>query len=136
MSWDYWDLKIYGLIVFVIIFALMVAAVWLGTILLQEAESIKAASKNVQSAFAFVELEVNKKLSNNNAIHFFDLMRIVEMAAKRMPFVKVSVEKAFERNQVSIIIESDGIKARYTFLATIVEYPNKAAIAKSAAAGS
>uniref|UniRef100_A0AAU8KXZ0 I-spanin n=1 Tax=Pantoea phage Survivor TaxID=3232176 RepID=A0AAU8KXZ0_9CAUD len=136
MSWDYWDLKIYGLIVFVIIFALMVAAVWLGTILLQEAESIKAASKNVQSAFAFVELEVNKKLSNNNAIHFFDLMRIVEMAAKRMPFVKVSVEKAFERNQVSIIIESDGIKARYTFLATIVEYPNKAAITKSAATGS
>ncbi len=136
MSWDYWDLKIYGLIVFVIIFALMVAAVWLGTILLQEAESIKAASKNVQSAFAFVELEVSKKLSNNNAIHFFDLMRIVEMAAKRMPFVKVSVEKAFERNQVSIIIESDGIKARYTFLATIVEYPNKAAITKSAATGS
>ena len=136
MSWDYWDLKIYGLIVFVIIFALMVAAVWLGTILLQEAESIKAASKNVQSAFAFVELEVSKKLSNNNAIHFFDLMRILEMAAKRMPFVKVSVEKAFERNQVSIIIESDGIKARYTFLATIVEYPNKAAITKSAATGS
>lgn len=120
---SYFEYKIYGIALFAIITLLLIAAIWLCGILLKEAQDIKSASKDVQSAFGFVNVEITKKLKHNNAIHFYDLMRIVEIVSRRMPLVKITVDKAFERNQVSIIIEKGDLKATYTLLATIVEAP-------------
>lgn len=119
---DY-DIKILGGIILVLVFLLLIGAIWLGSILLREAEDIKAASKNVQSAFHAVDVEITRKLKNNRAIHFADLLRIVEKVSNLIPGVRVDLEKDFERKQVSIVIESDGIRATYTLLATIVEMP-------------
>ncbi|UQT03391.1 hypothetical protein YUBABA_01890 [Serratia phage vB_SmaM-Yubaba] len=123
---DY-DIKILGGIILVLVFLLLIGAIWLGSILLREAEDIKAASKNVQSAFHAVDVEITRKLKNNRAIHFADLLRIVEKVSNLIPGVRVELEKDFERKQVSIVIESDGIRATYTLLATIVEMPYRSA---------
>ncbi|UQT02645.1 hypothetical protein SUREIYA_00460 [Serratia phage vB_SmaM-Sureiya] len=123
---DY-DIKILGGIILVLVFLLLIGAIWLGSILLREAEDIKAASKNVQSAFHAVDVEITRKLKNNRAIHFADLLRIVEKVSNLIPGVRVDLEKDFERKQVSIVIESDGIRATYTLLATIVEMPYRSA---------
>lgn len=123
---DY-DIKILGGVILVLVFLLLIGAIWLGSILLREAEDIKAASKNVQSAFHAVDIEITRKLKNNRAIHFADLLRIVEKVSNLIPGVRVELEKDFERKQVSIVIESDGIRATYTLLATIVEMPYRSA---------
>ncbi|AEV89461.1 hypothetical protein OBP_024 [Pseudomonas phage OBP] len=120
---NYFEYKIYGIVLLTIVSLLAISAIWLCGVLLKEAQDIKAASKNVQSAFTLLDVEVTKKLKNNNAIHFYDLMRIVEMVTRRMPMVKITVDKKFERNQVKISIEKGDVKASYTFLATIVEAP-------------
>lgn len=120
---NYYEYRLYGIVLLVIVSLLLIAAIWLCGVLLKEAQDIKAASRNVQSAFALLDVEVTKKLKHNNAIHFYDLMRIVELVTRRMPMVKITVDKAFERNQVSISIEKGELKATYTFLATIVEAP-------------
>ncbi|QGH71869.1 hypothetical protein N1M2_6 [Klebsiella phage N1M2] len=127
---DY-DIKILGGVILAIVILLLIAAIWLGSILLKEAEEIKAASKNVQSAFNVVNVEVTRKLKNNRAIHFADLLLIVEKVSKVIPGIKVELEKNFELKQVSIVIEKDGIKATYTLLATIVEIPYRSALAKN-----
>lgn len=119
---DY-DIKILGGVILAIVILLLIAAIWLGSILLKEAEEIKAASKNVQSAFNVVNVEITRKLKNNRAIHFADLLLIVEKVSKVIPGIRVELEKNFELKQVSIVIEKDGIKATYTLLATIVEMP-------------
>lgn len=127
---DY-DIKILGGVILAIVILLLIAAIWLGSILLKEAEEIKAASKNVQSAFNVVNVEVTRKLKNNRAIHFADLLLIVEKVSKVIPGIKVELEKNFELKQVSIVIEKDGIKATYTLLATIVEIPYRSTLAKN-----
>lgn len=124
---DY-DFKILGGVIIAVVLILLIAAIWLGSVLLKEAEDIKSASKNVQSAFQLVNIEITRKLKNNKAIHFADLLKIVEKVANLMPGIKVELEKDFERKQVSIVIESSGIKATYTLLATIVEMPYRPAI--------
>lgn len=119
------DLKILGGVVLVVTVLLLISAIWLATVLLREADTIKNAALNVQTAFDSVNVEINRKLKHNKVIAYADLLGIVSRVAMLLPGVAIRLEKDFELKRFSIIIEKDGIKATYTMLATIVEYSYK-----------
>lgn len=118
-----YEMKIYGIVLAIILTILLGSAIWLSAVLLREAEVIKNACKNVKGAYGYVDIEIGKKLQDNNAIHFYDIMKIVDRISQLFPEVNVSVDKAFERSRVSIAVSQGEVKSTYTLLATIVEAP-------------
>lgn len=117
------DLKIIGGVIVIIAVMLFIASVWLSSILLREADEIKAAAGAVGGAFDMVSIEVQKKLENNNVLSYIDLLGIVARVSTLVPGIKIGMDEDWKRKRVSIVIESGVVKATYTILATIIERP-------------
>jgi hypothetical protein len=111
-----------GIIMIVILIAIAGTAIWLTCVLISEAQVIKQAVKDTQKAFGNIEIEINKKLLVHNALHYSDLLGIIKRVGDMVPGVDIEIKREFDSNRLHICVESDGIKMKYTFLATIVEY--------------
>lgn len=114
------QILVYALLIIVV--CALIGAIWIGSIFLQEANSIKEHASNVKSAFSAVNVEISRKLKDNNAIAYADLASIVKRIANLFPGTNITLKKEFERKQVTIIVEAGEFSASYTILATIVEY--------------
>lgn len=115
-------IQLLGITVLIVIIALAICAIWLTCILLGEAQDLKKAVKDVQCAYGNIEIELNKKLKVNNALHYSDLVKIVRIVGNMVPGVEIVIDKEFENDRLHILIEAGGIKSRLTLIATIVEY--------------
>lgn len=117
-------LTLIGILGLVIFGAIGVLAIWLACVLIGEAQDIKKALKDVQCAFGNIEVEINRKLKVHNALHYSELVRIVDLVKRLVPGVNISIEKEFENgnDRIHILVEAEGVKSKYTLLATIVEY--------------
>lgn len=115
-------LTLVGILGLIIFAAIGLAAIWLACVLLGEAQDIKKALKDVQCAFGNIEVEINRKLKVHNALHYTELIGIVNIVKKLVPGVNISIEKDFKSNIIHILVEAQGVRSKYTLLATIVEY--------------
>lgn len=111
-----------GIFIIILLVVVSILAIWLVGQLLCESEQIKEASETVQNTFECISVEIDKKLLLHKAIHFADLVKVVKLAGDRNPKADINLLRDFKNGRVHITVESFGIKAKYTMLATIVEY--------------
>ncbi|EBY9763844.1 hypothetical protein D5W64_12085 [Salmonella enterica subsp. enterica serovar Saintpaul] len=123
------DVKVVSLTILLMCFALLIVAVWVGGLLLREAEGIKDAVNKVGGAFDTVTLEIESKLKANNVIAYADLLMIVAKVGKMIPGVDIKLDTDFKLKRVTIRIQKDNVKMSYTILATLVEYTYKTPVA-------
>lgn len=123
------DIKVMGGTIVIIAVLLLFAAVWLGGLLMRESEAIREASGAVGGAFEMVSVEIERKLTGNNVIAYADILKIAAKIGKLLPGVDIKVDTDFKIKRVNIVISKDCVTARYTILATLVEYSYKSPVA-------
>lgn len=116
------NLQLLGWILLIIIVALAICAVWITCVIIGESYDLKKAVKNVQCAYGNIEIEINKQLKINNALHYSELLKIVKRVGDMVPGVEILLDREFESNRVHILVEADGIKSKFSFVGTVVEY--------------
>lgn len=114
--------QLLGWILLIIVVAIAVVAVWLTGVIIGESYDLKKAVKNVQFAYGNIEIEINKQLLVHNALHYSELLKIIKRVGDKVPGVDITLDRDFENGRVHILIESDGIKTKMSFIGTIVEY--------------
>lgn len=99
-----------------------IGAVWLGCIIIGELYDLKQSIKNVQCAYGNIEIEINKYLKDHNALHYSELLGIIKKVNELVPSVNITLERIFENNHIEILIESDGVKFKLSFISNVIEY--------------
>lgn len=116
------NIQLLGCVLLIIVIACAVAAIWLGCIIINESYALKKAVKDVQCAFGNIEIEINKQLQVHNALHYSELLKIIKRVGDMIPGVEITLNREFENGRVHILVESDDVKSKLTFVGTIVEY--------------
>lgn len=114
--------QLLGWILLIIVIAVAVGAIWLTCVIIGESYDLKKSIKDVQCAYGNIEIEINKCLKVHNALHYSELLKIVKKVGDMVPGVDIVLDREFESNRVHILVEADGVKSKFSFVGTIVEY--------------